>query len=232
MINQIIPKITDTVNYKTESPVVFYLNVYSYLIIRKHTDIIKSADYFTLDGILLVLFLKVFANKRIMRKSPDFSSYFKELFSFLNLSGKKVYFLGGGLNEIQKFVDIISKEYPKIVISGYNDGYYSVEKETLIFNAIISEKVDVIIVGLGTPKQENFILKAREEGFNGACFTCGAFFSQTASKGQEYYPNFINKFHARWLYRIYKEPKLLKRYCFFYPKGLFYLLVDKLSVKF
>ncbi|MCK0144096.1 WecB/TagA/CpsF family glycosyltransferase [Arenibacter sp. F26102] len=205
-----------------------YLNIYNYKILRKHFERIKAIDFFTLDGIMLAIFLRVFTGKKIKRKSPDFSSYFDPMFSFFDQNRKKVYFLGASQIDIEKFVSVIKVKYPKINVVGFRSGF-DINEET-IFKELIMKEVDACIVGLGTPKQELFMISARIAGFKGSCFACGAFFSQTAEKGVKYYPNLLSKLHLRWVYRIYKEPKLFNRYFFDYPVGLFYLIMDRFNL--
>lgn len=227
MINKIFRKITDRIDFNNSSQTIFYVNVYSYKILRKYPKIVNSADYFTLDGIILVLFIRFFYDKKIKRMSPDFSSYIKGLFNFLNDKKKKVSFIGGSKQDLKIFCEIIRGNYPSIQITACNDGYDLDEEEAI--NTIIANKIDFVFVGMGTPKQELFIIKMRERGYKGSCVACGAFLGQTAAKGVQYYPNIIDKLELRWLYRIYKEPKLIKRYFIYYPVAMIYLIVDRLK---
>jgi len=228
MINNVLNNISDTIDFENKTQTVGYLNIYNYQILRQIPDIVKQINYFTLDGIMLVLFLKLFTKKKVTRQSPDFSSYFKELFSFLNVNKKKVFFVGASNEEIKKFAQIIGLNYPIIEIVGYQSGY-DLNIQTVI-KQIIEKNTDTLIVGMGTPSQEEFMVKSKLCGYNGSSFVCGAFFSQTASNnGTTYYPDIVSKLHLRWVYRIYKEPKLFKRFLIDYPIGLFYITKDRLG---
>jgi exopolysaccharide biosynthesis WecB/TagA/CpsF family protein len=228
MINEVLPKITDKIDFHSDSQIVGYLNIYNYKILKEHLEQIKEIDFFTLDGIMLSVFLRFFTGLKIKRKSPDFSSYFDSMFSFLDENRKKVFFLGGSQIDIEKFAGIIEVKYPMINVVGFHSGFDI--DEDWIFNELRLKEVDSLIVGMGTPKQELFMIHARRAGFKGSCFACGAFFSQTAEKGVQYYPYLMSKLHLRWVYRIYKEPKLVKRYFIAYPIGLFYLLMDRFKL--
>jgi len=224
MINIVFSKITDDVSYK-ENGKTSYLNVYNYKLLRKSPDIYRSIDRFTLDGILLILFIRLFYGKKINRKAPDFSSYFKEFYKFLSEHQKRVYFVGAKEDEIIKFLKIVRKNYPELNVVGYQNGYDINEAE--LISELISKEIEVLIIGLGTPKQELFITKLHNEGYEGVSYACGAFISQTANRGHDYFPSAINALHLRWAYRIYKEPKLFSRYFLEYPKGLLYLTYDR-----
>ena len=224
MINKILPKISDQVDFSEKTQSVSYVNIYNYKILRNFPEVVNKIDRFTLDGIMLSLFLRIMKSKKIARKSPDFSSYFTELFSYLNDHKRSVFFLGGNTLQIQEFVHRIESRYPDIRISGYQNGFDYTEND--IFRTLISEQVETIIVGMGTPKQELFVSKLRDIGFKGSAYTCGAFFGQTVSTKTDYYPHWINTLNLRWAFRMYKEPKLIKRYFVQYPIGLAYLIKD------
>lgn len=224
MINQVVSKIIDEVDFNNPSQTTSYLNMYNYKRLRNLPEIYNSIDYFTLDGIMMILFLRLFYGKKFERKAPDFSSYFIEMFADIASHNRTICFVGGSEKDIIQFVKIVKENYPDLRISHAISGY-DLEEDSVI-DQFISEQVDVVVVGLGTPKQEKFMFRLRNKGYKGAVFSCGAFISQTASKGREYFPNVVNKFHIRWIYRIYKEPKLFKRYFISYPRALFQLLRD------
>ena len=55
--------------------------------------------------------------------------------------------------------------------------------------------------------------------------TCGGFLSQCAvSNDLIYYPNLINKLNLRWLYRIFSEAHVLRRFILDYPPNIHYNL--------
>lgn len=224
MIKQVLNKIVDKIDFNEKSISVCYINVYNYRILRLNPHIVNQIDYFTLDGILLVLILRIFSKKKINRLSPDFSSYFKDLFCYLDLNKKRVFFVGATHEEMRNFVKKIESIFPNIQIVGYLDGYTLNPQSA--FEDIMAKKSDVLIVGMGTPNQEEFMMKIKSFGYEGASFACGAFFSQTAAKGLQYYPKAVSFLHLRWVYRIYREPKLVWRYLIDYPIGLFYILKD------
>lgn len=52
----------------------------------------------------------------------------------------------------------------------------------------------------------------KENGYQGIGFTCGGFFSQLSIKSIQYYPQWMDRFNFRFLYRFYKEKHTRKRY--------------------
>jgi len=220
----LLSKISDEIDYNDQRIITGYLNLYNYTLLREQPELLKEVDVFTLDGIALTYLLNIVFKKKIIRKSPDFSSYFSDLFSCLEKTQKTLFFIGGNNEEILEFKSILIEKHPSLKIKGFTNGYNL--EELRLFKQIKDLNPDVVFLGLGTPKQELLAVKLKDKGFMGSCYVCGAFISQTANKGIEYYPKIINKIHLRWLYRIYKEPKLFPRYLFKYPKGLFYFIKD------
>ena len=82
---------------------------------------------------------------------------------------------------------------------------------------------DIVVCGMGTPTQELFLADLVKMGWEGNGFTCGGFFHQTKSE-INYYPNFIDRFHLRYFYRLYKEPYLIKRVGSYFLFLLFFLI--------
>lgn len=224
MIHELLPKITDKIPYKKKRALIGYVNIYNYSIFRGNRIIIDNFDAFTLDGIFLVWVIRLLYLKKINRMSPDFSSYFTNVFKWLDSERIKTCFIGGTPEEINQFYSRIKTLYPGIRVALSLSGYGLKEKE--VIDSILENKVEVIILGMGSPKQELFALSIKQSGYEGLIFTCGAFFSQTAAKGEIYYPKWINKGNIRWMYRIYKQPELFKRYFVEYPMSFVRLLRD------
>jgi N-acetylglucosaminyldiphosphoundecaprenol N-acetyl-beta-D-mannosaminyltransferase len=84
---------------------------------------------------------------------------------------------------------------------------------------------------MGSPNQENFLIELANEGWNGSGYTCGGFFHQTSKKGIQYYPTWCDKYNLRWMYRMYDEPKLIKRYVWHYPIFIFIFIFDMIVYK-
>lgn len=201
-----------------------YLNLYNYLIFRKRPELVNQINSFTLDGIALVWFLRLLSNKKYERQSPDFSSYFVDLFSEIDRNSDPIFVLGGSPEDCAEFCKTMTRNYPGLNLTGSADGYR--KDEDVIIEEINELAPSKVIIGMGSPKQENFATELKATGYSGVIYCCGALISQTADHGQDYYPKWITDFHLRWLYRIVKEPQVLKRCLIDYPKGIFYVMLD------
>lgn len=209
----------------TFSGLATFLNPYSYLLIRKHIRTLISMDRIYVDGQLLVLYFKILGISTVNRCSFDMTSLAPVVFSEAEKSGQTIYFLGSKAEEVTSAVDEICSQFPNLNVVGYRDGYIKEDERAIEVEKIVKLNPSIVVVGMGALLQEKFLIELRREGWSGTGFTCGGFLHQTAS-GLDYYPSWVNKLHLRWAYRIYDEPKLARRYFFYYPKALALIFWD------
>ncbi|CAM1348060.1 WecB/TagA/CpsF family glycosyltransferase [Tenacibaculum insulae] len=205
-----------------------FLNPYSYNVLRGNIKFdINKLDGLFVDGILLVLMLK-FINIKTKRYSFDNTSAANLVFKFSELKNKKVFLIGSKSKEIKKSSENFLKVYPKLNIVGYRNGYFTPNEKGIIIENILKLSPDIVVVGMGTPMQESFLIDLKEKGFQGIGFSCGGFLHQS-SKKVNYFPKIINKLHLRFLYRMFKEKEIFYRNLRTYPVFLYNFLFDILN---
>lgn len=214
---------------KFEPGAYIYVNPFNYLFLRKRSDITDVA-YYRSDGIYLISVLKTFLPKSInfYRQSFDMTSLAPVVFDHCQRNNLSIFIAGGKPGDADKFKVRVSSHFPNLVWKGDIDGYQA--EEVIIDNALTSE-ADVVLLGLGNIKQELVAGKLATLR-KGLYFTCGAFISQTAnSKTVHYYPEWVNKYNLRWLYRFFTESHVIKRVVKYYPVFLLFFLRDLINGK-
>ena len=201
-----------------------FLNLYSYMIVRKNKELLKCFNIL-IDGIILVWLLKIFGFSRVSRFSFDMTSMAPKVFKESISNNKRIYLIGSKPNVIDDAIKNIKSEFSELNICGFNHGYLNFDERISIFKEIVALKADIVICGMGTPLQEQFLIDLKHYGWKGKGYTCGGFLHQTASD-IKYYPTWVDKYNLRGFYRMYDEPYLLKRYFLFYPWALLHYLVD------
>jgi len=201
-----------------------FLNPYSYLIARKNKELFQNFNI-KIDGIALVKVLRLCGFKNLKRESFDMTSLAPVVFNDAVKNNKNIYFIGAKPKIIDKAIENIKKEFQELNIIGFRDGYIEDDERKVLYKNIIELNPDIIICGMGTPLQEQLLFDLQENDWSGVGYTCGGFLHQTAGDLQ-YYPKWIDKYNIRWIYRIYDEPKLFKRYFWEYPKFLGYFIYD------
>jgi len=216
-------KIGSKFTYKSGSLYTF-INPFSFYILTLQKNAGQIFENFILhpDGISIAKLLALLCGK-VKRVSFDDTSIAPEVFSLINKENLTLGMLGSSKESIENASQIIGKKYDINNIT-VHDGYFSPLEAPRVLEGFLN--CDVVICSMGTPQQENMLINLRNLGWQGTGFTCGGYFDQLSStSGNSYYPELINKFHLRWAYRIYKEPRRLwRRYLFDYPKGIFALL--------
>ncbi len=220
-----------------------YSNVHTTVMARENADYAKvqeQAAYVFPDGKPIA----DIENKRGFGKAeriggPDFM----ELMFRATMDGSVChYFYGSDEETIQKLEENLETRYPGIVIAGlYSPPYRALTAEEdaadmARINAAIARKMEenpdckgaLIWIGLGAPKQENWML-AHKGVLNGIMLGVGAGFNFHAGTVKRA-PKWMQKVSLEWLYRLCQDPKrLLSRYFITNTKFVWYCLTDKFN---
>lgn len=127
-----------------------------------------------------------------------------------NELGIKTFIIGASESNHKKAIQNIRKKYPSINIIGHLDGY---QDQHILIDAIKSIKPKLILLALGSPKQEKFAAKILAEVNTGIVVGCGGALDIIAGELKRA-PNFMVNNHLEWLFRLYKEPWRIKRQLF------------------
>ena len=93
--------------------------------------------------------------------------------------------------------------YPTINIVGTCCGY---EDENYVINLINNSKANILFVGLGNPKQEEFIINNKEKLENVKIFMPVGGSFDVISKTLRRAPNWMIKLNLEWLFRLFQQP--------------------------
>ncbi|TMO46496.1 WecB/TagA/CpsF family glycosyltransferase [Pseudoalteromonas ruthenica] len=201
-------------NDKLESGAYIYLNPFNYFYLREQLGTIKDCKYSS-DGFYLVSILNAFlpTDFKFRRQSFDMTSLAPLVFEHAQKKGLSVFVAGGKPGEPEVFRRKMTAHYPHVQWAGQVDGFKDDEE---IIHAVTNSQADIVLLGLGNIKQERVAVSLHQQ-HQAVYFTCGAFVSQTASaKDLKYYPDWINKYNLRWLYRFFKESHVIKRVVKYY----------------
>lgn len=156
-------------------------------------------------------------NENCQRLSFDMSSLAPPFFKKAVEKGASIMLIGGKPGVDEEVQGKLQTYMPNIRIIGSQHGYGDIMPKV---SAVIKAAPNAVIVGMGSPRQEAFLLALRDAGYKGLAITCGGFFDQYLS-ADPYYPGWIDQYNLRWAYRLYKEPgRLWRRYLIDYPRFL------------
>ncbi|MFA6271586.1 MAG: WecB/TagA/CpsF family glycosyltransferase [Patescibacteria group bacterium] len=174
-------------------------------------DILNNAVIALPDGFGLMLaakFLKRSLDQRIT--GVDFIWHVAELAEQEEYS---IYLYGAGKGIAKKTAEKLMTKYPHLKIVGAESGYDKNGKmnDALFVEDIRKKSPDILLVALGAPKQEKWIVTHLPDftGVKVAMGVGGAFDYISGSIKRA--PEFIRKMGLEWLYRLIIQPWRIKR---------------------
>lgn len=139
-------------------------------------------------------------------------------------SDTRVYLLGAKAETITAAAIYLVGKYKGIKICGYHHGYF--EDGDKIIEMVNSTNPDILLVGLGAPKQEKWIHKNKDLIRAKVAMGVGGSFDGFAGTFPRA-PEFFREKNLEWLYRLYKEPRRFFRMLNI-PKFLFLVIKKRL----
>ena len=141
------------------------------------------------------------------------------------------YFLGGSEECLTKLRETFELRRPEARIVGSRNGYFDLEEEGAIVEEINALEPDLIWVGLGTPKQQEWIERNKPLLRRGVVLAVGFAFDVNAGTKPDA-PAWMQRLGLTWLFRMLSEPgRLAGRYLKYNSLFLAYLLRDWLWSK-
>lgn len=166
-------------------------------------EIINSAELVIPDGIGVQLGLKILGHNVRRIAGIEFGRKLIDKFA-----SQPTAFVGAKPEIIQKAVENLKKEVPNLDAVYVQDGYF--KDDDRVLDELTAANPKLVLVALGSPKQEIFISKAKNLLPNALFIGLGGSFD-VWSGVVERAPEIWQKLGLEWLYRTVKEPKRFKR---------------------
>lgn len=126
--------------------------------------------------------------------------------------GYAVYLLGAKQDVVEDCVAIAQQRYPGLAIAGHRNGYFTAAEEPAIVAAIRDARPDILFLGFGSPKKEQFMrayYRALEVPF---VMGVGGSFDVLAGRVSRA-PAWMQRSGLEWGHRLLQEPRRMwKRY--------------------
>ena len=188
-------------------------------------NVVNSSDLNIVDGIGVKIALKLQGINQEQIRGVDFS---RKLINLASENNYKIAFLGAKEEVIQKMRENFLKQYPNLNIVYLRNGYFQNNEE--IINEISISNPQILLVGLGSPKQEELILKLKEKISGCVMVGVGGSFDVFSGIVKES-PLVFRKLGLEWLYRTVKQPERFKRIFPTLPIFLIKCIIDTIKKK-
>ncbi len=237
-VNYCVSNLQDAVSYvltnvkNLSGQYICFSNVHTTVMAKEnpaYRDILNAAALTCSDGAPIAKLQRKRNNPTAKRVAgPDFMDL---MFQATADGDIKHYFFGSKEETLEVLKQNLLKKYPNLNICGmYSPPFRKLtpEEDKQNIDRINNSEADIIWVGLGAPKQEQW-MNAHKDKFKGVMMGVGAGFDFHAGTIQRA-PKWVQKIGLEWLYRLSRDPKrLFKRYLVTNSKFLWYLLCDKLT---
>ena len=178
----------------------------------KLRDFLNGAEVVFCDGAGVRLAASI-----LSRRIPERITYAEwawRLAAFAAAQGFSLYFLGGRPGVAREAARRLIESFPDLKIVGVRHGYFdhlagSAENEAVVAE-INAAAPDILLVGLGMPLQERWLMENRERIGAGVVLTGGAVFDYV-SGGLRRGPRLLTDNGFEWLARLFGEPRRLWR---------------------
>jgi len=172
-------------------------------------DVIKNADLVIPDGIGIIFASKILGDK-LPERIPGIDLSYK-LLEISNEKHYKIVLIGGKEGVAEGAKENLKKIFPNLNIAMTYNGYFNEDEEKKIVEEIQKIEPDILLVGMGSEKQEIWIWNNREKFKNiGVCIGVGGTLDIWAGKKKRA-PKLVQKLGLEWLYRVIIEPKRIFR---------------------
>jgi len=201
---------------------------------RDYYDIVRKAEWCVCDSKILYLSSKILGEP--LKAAIPGSSFFPAFYEYHKNDGNcKIFLLGAMDGVAQKSMDRINRNLGREIVVGAYSPSYGFEKKQEenedIYNMINQSGANVVLVGVGCPKQEKWIdrNKAMMPRVD-IWMALGATIDFEAGNIKRA-PNIFQKLALEWFYRFMKEPRRMYRRYFIDDIPFFWLLLkQKLGV--
>ena len=168
-------------------------------------DILRNAGMVIPDGIGVKIALKINGIESERIPGIDFAKKLLELSAENNWS---VAIVGAKEDIIQKAVENIKNDIPELNITYDHNGYF--DEDNAIYQDLIEKNPNLILVAMGSPRQEFFINNAKKVLNRGLMVGIGGSLDVWSGNVKRA-PIFFQKTGLEWLYRTISQPERFKR---------------------
>ena len=191
---------------------------------------LQQADLLVADGFGVILASRILGGGiRERATGPDLFMAVSEALD--RAGGRSVFYLGGSEDTLARIRDRHEKRFPGLRIAGMHAPPFRTafadEEMAAMVDRVNDAKPDVLWIGLGAPKQEKWILAARERLRVPLCGPVGAVFDYFAGNVAPP-PRWVEKAGLHWAYRLIRNPRRLWRRNLDSPLFLARVLADRL----
>ncbi|MBK8907084.1 MAG: WecB/TagA/CpsF family glycosyltransferase [Rhodospirillales bacterium] len=207
---------------------IFYANLHSlYLCLRDPAvnELFRGATVM-IDGMPIVAMLRTIGLRLSRHERVTWVDFIWPLLQRAHVRGWRVFWVGNESADLKAGLAVIRSRLPGLVIDGA-DGYFDssagASESRAVVDRINAFGADVCIVGMGTPRQERWIMDNRDNIDAPAVLAAGACMEYLAGAVATP-PRWMGRWGLEWAYRLMENPARFGRRYLIEPWALLALI--------
>jgi len=187
---------------------------------KNFRDILNAAKYRIPDGIGIIIASKILGKPIKERVSGV------DVFDLLGDLGKvRIYLLGSREEIVSHTAKKLKEKYNNIEDIGFHDGYFNTAQNDEILTKIKEFNPHILFVGMGCPKQEEWISENYKKTSANIVIAIGGSFD-VVSGFKKRAPLVVRKIGLEWFYRFLQEPSKRWKRLFRLPAFLIMVIFE------
>lgn len=186
---------------------VFFANVHSIQLARRAAEFLKTlkrADLVLPDGSGLKIAGRLFG--RPILENLNGTDFTPAILQRAEAEGWSVYLFGSTGEVIERVKHSLRRQFPRLRVVGASPGFLNPEQEAGLLESIRKSSPDILLVGLGSPRQEDWIMKHGMDLPVGVSMAVGGLFDFMAGRFRRA-PLWLRIAGLEWMYRFFQDPK-------------------------
>ncbi|MEI4828605.1 WecB/TagA/CpsF family glycosyltransferase [Bacillus sp. FJAT-53711] len=228
--NEVINQLKDWLSDKREKPRFIVTANPEIVMSAKETsaqsvhfkNILLSADLITADGIGVIIGSKILNGQ--LKERVTGADLTHDLIDYCNQNRYRVFLFGAAPENNEKAIENLQTRFPHAIFQGRH-GFVDKEQMEEVKAQIKQFQPNLLLVGLGSPKQEMFIYDNLQELNVPLSIGIGGMID-ILSGNVKRAPKVMRDTGTEWLYRLITQPKRIKRQLIL-PKFLLSVLAER-----
>lgn len=179
-------------------------------VMREFYDV---ADYIHIDGMPLVLFGRALGLPLRRMHRVTYVDLIGPMIGQAVQCGWKVYYLGSKPGVALKGAEVLRSRFPGLIIRTHH-GYFDTTPGSADCSRVLDDirefAPNLLLVGMGMPRQERWILENLQQLHANVILPCGACIDYVAGVVPTP-PRWMGRMCLEWLFRLFNEPRRLGR---------------------
>lgn len=198
----------------THCQTVANVNLHSLCLAQESAELrecIGSAEAVHIDGMAVIVLCRLLGIPARREHRVTYIDWLDPLLANAARDRLRVFFLGSRPGIGEQAGEIIRRRHPELQIASHH-GYFDVRRgsreNTRVVDRIHRFDADLLLVGMGMPRQERWILENRDRLRVGVCLPCGATMDYL-TRAIPTPPRWTGQLGIEWIYRLAAEPRRL-----------------------